>query len=318
MNKKVLLIITLLLILATLALVTIPILKFEYEKRFVSLDDKAKIDLMAKVSSRLDLYNTLVDQLPKSLEEVNLKMDLKKNGAFFAFIKNELKYSPLEDSLYTLCATFSTDIPKLNFITFEQKADKGNLPLGYQCFKLRAFSSHATAKVIEDKPYTGGVKSFADSHIQSVKNDSLYTLNSYTTSYTLSNGHSNDDINKVPGITKESGHAFFPWGFFNDTPNEWGLIAQSYDIKTSSPKALTVKIFFTQPVKLSNISNLFSNCQLVDCYSWEAVGISIKDAKIPLASLPQTGVDSKTFSTKDVVSDEQFKELDIKVIRVNN
>lgn len=274
------------------------------------LSDENKKDLMGKVAYYIDQSYQKSKKLPLNLTDIDLSLVKGLNQQTNIFVSQELKYMPLSEGKYNLCVVFKNQIADLPSAYFEEKIDIKNPASSYQCYRFMVFRQSVYTTIEPPISKTPGSITFSDSRISTITNDVIYTSNSFTTIYTLV-GVSNDAINKKPGITKETGYFNFPYGFFSEIPNEWGLIG-------SNGGPVTVKIIFKNPTALKNISNLFSNCQLIDCYSWKAIGITKQNTTVSLSDSIVAGKDAFTFSSQEISSSESFKELDITVTRTDN
>lgn len=284
------------------------------------INDSKRDDYMGKIAFLIDKYYQDNNSLPTDLSQLDFSsIGINSDQTLSSYVQNELKYIP-SNGIYLLCAKFTQNKDSLNTIYFRQKSDSNPAGPGYQCFLLAPFyKSISTTAVTDD---TSGLPNITlstmilDPHIDKVTSDALYTLKGYTTTYTL-NGHSNEEINQAPGISQESGKGNFPNGLFSQNPQEWGLIAQ-VESPGQAATPIVAKVIFKVPVQLSSITNYFGNCQLVDCYSWQAAGIDTNNKLINLVPATIAGKDAKSPSIGIVGSNSLFKEVDITILRTDN
>lgn len=285
-----------------------------------TLNDTAKDDILSKIAFYIDKFYQEAETLPVTLSQLPLGPINRLYKGAREFVNSKVKYIPSSNdpsSNYLLCASFDSTIEKLTTAYFVRKTKDGDGPSGFQCFELKVFASSSSSTVMPTTKYEGPTV-IQDTHIESVKTDAKYTLGEYTTAYTLVDGRSNQSINNEPGFIEEFGYHHFPYGFFSEDVKEWGLIAKAFDINSNAPIPITVQITFKQPVKLLRVSSLFSNCQIIDCYKWQVSGVTQENEQFLLGDDIQTGKDAKSYSTQEIVSDKEFKEIKIFVTRVDN
>lgn len=130
-----------------------------------------------------------------------------------------------------------------------------------------------------------------------------------SSSATFSNALEDNNIAEVTTDAKNIIKSNFPYGFFNNNPNEWGLI-------NDSPDPVKVFIKFKKPVKIKSISSYFTHCPYQECNVWWASYKKIHNGKeISTNLVPTTSADSD-FESKPsfdpfVDENQSFTEIEI-------
>lgn len=303
----------------------------------VAITDKMRHEYLSKISQAINVYASKTGAKPENLAAIDLNsLGFDLDPQFQAFVKDEVKYIiPAND--FVLCAAFDAPSDKLYNPFFSRKVSVANIAQELQCFEMTISNINTYNKPVEENSditgfgsrevkKTTAATSFSDPKIAALTRDEnpvTITHKSFTTHYNLNNG---GQVNITPGITKETGTMNFPYGFFSDATNEWGFIGiprkqvfiEERKLLTTENTPLVIQVTFTEPVKLSSVSNLFSNCQNVDCYSWSVDGVTASGQTIPLIEKTISGKDSRIASVKGVSSDELFKSVSISVERIES
>lgn len=106
----------------------------------------------------------------------------------------------------------------------------------------------------------------------------------------------------------ESQKNLFHASFFNSYMSEWGILNR-YD------EPVKVTVTFSRPTKIQSISNIFTGCEVPDCYVWKAVGITM-DGEIAML-VEKAAATSYNPSEEKVESEELFEKAILTAERVN-
>ncbi len=105
----------------------------------------------------------------------------------------------------------------------------------------------------------------------------------------------------------ESQKNLFHASFFNSYMSEWGILSR-YD------EPVKVTVTFSQPTKIQGISNIFTGCDVPDCYQWSAEGIT-QDNKV--VTLVKNAIATNfNPSEETIISDEVFEKVVLTAERI--
>jgi hypothetical protein len=103
------------------------------------------------------------------------------------------------------------------------------------------------------------------------------------------------------------GSALFPGGLFSQNDSEWGLVNLNDD-------SVTLSIYFKQPTQVKSVSNIFTDCNKINCYNWTAYGVNEDNTLLQL--IPPTQASENTPSKRVIQSNIKLKELHVTVARM--
>lgn len=195
--------------------------------RAIRLDSIRRNDL-SNIKSRIDSYYSANYKLPKNIK------DAVKSSKYVKILDPETnkpyEYYMTDKNSYKLCATFKTKYPKNDISIEVDYSYSTNLyhKSGYNCFNFDVKSNQYSYNYPTSTPSQPPIK-FADDKILNVTTTSPY-----------------DQSSK------------FPEGFFTSNPQEYGLV-------NDKNQNVYVTVSFIKPVKLSQITTSFANCESTSC-----------------------------------------------------
>lgn len=249
-----------------------------FETRARKFDDE-RIKDIRNLSSSIQGYYTKNSVLPKTLSELdNSSYYLSPNSKKDPETGEEYEYSVTNSTNYDICATFATDSDK-DKDPYSYYSKEFNHPKGYHCFNLE-IQNYSRKSASTSTTSTQKTITFQDEKIESVISNAS-KLQSFTT------------VN-------------FPFGFFSSNSDEWGLI-------NYADKSVTVTIKFKAPVKISSLSNTFTNCSGANCYTWTAVGTTKNKKAVVL--IKETVANNNIASKQKIDSTEEFDVIELTATR---
>lgn len=251
--------------------------------------DQIRVSDINNLSGSIDGYYRQNKKLPEKLSDLSSVL----YPAYPVYNKNkdpetnkEYEYTPTGQTTYKLCANFAaaSDDQKESFFKKYSgyQGREFTHPKGYYCFELEVPSNVINQNTYTSAPSSATVKkttTYQDNKIE------LITTNTPTSQIQNSN---------------------FPFGFFSNDQEEWGLINYA-----NEPVVVIVK--FKELVKIKSISNIFTHCHVQNCYTWDAVGIK-EDGNAQILVSPTLA--SENIESKQIVSSAiSLKEVRIVVNR---
>lgn len=205
--------------------------------------DQIRVSDINNLSGSIDGYYRQNKKLPEKLSDLSSVL----YPAYPVYNKNkdpetnkEYEYFPTGQTAYKLCADFAaaSDDQKESFFR-KYSGYQGREfihPKGHYCFELEVPSDVINQNAVTS--VAGKTTVYQDEKIESA-----------TTSAQLS----------------QIRYSNFPFGFFSDNQDEWGLI-------NYASESVVVTVKFKNSVKIKSISNIFTHCPVLNCYTWDAMG----------------------------------------------
>lgn len=241
--------------------------------------DQTRVSDISSVKNKIESYYRTNKKLPEKLSDLTLS-SYEKDNIRDPETNQEYEYSTISSTSYKICAIFSTASDK-NKDPYSYYGDSYVHPKGNYCFDLKIPASTIKAANKSNTATTlQKTTTFKDKNISSAETSAL-NIQTFTS------------VN-------------FPYGFFSENTNEWGLI--NYE-----NKSVSVTITFKEPVKIKSISNTFTHCVTKNCYTWSVTGTT-KDKEV-VDLLTEVKGNSDLESKQKVDSNKQISEVKITVIR---
>ncbi len=203
--------------------------------------DETRVLHLRKIKRNIENYAATQNFLPESLRSL-----IKTKGSLM--IKDpetdeEYDYDVIDENTYKLCAVFATESP----VGGAEVDPSFRHKEGRQCF-----SFFVNFKRRQYDYY-----------------DYLYPTYSYYTPFPTPTPMIIED-EKIESVTTNVLYEIssnFPYGFFSDNENEYGII-------NYHDEPVSVTVTFKEPEVLTQIENVFAACSGDDCFIWNAVGVT--------------------------------------------
>lgn len=243
------------------------------QARDQKFDEERVQDIQSLKSSIQNYYydNKILPKTLSALDSTSYNYD--ENNKKDPQTGHEYEYSTTSSIGYKICATFNLDSSeKKDSYSYYGYNKEFQHPKGYHCFTFKVQGSQTSS--VKKQTTT-----LLDEKIKEVTTDA-----------------------KSIDTTRSN----FPYGFFSNDPNEYGLL-------NSESITVTVTVKFKNPVKIKSISNTFPLCGYSECETWSVVGTTSKnetkqlitDAKVPG---DKTG---KRITTQAVTAEDEFNSTTI-------
>lgn len=235
--------------------------------------DQTRVSDINNLSYSIENYYRQNKKLPEKLSDL-AKSDYLSNRTKDPETNKDYEYLPTNQTTYQICANFATTTDKQrdDYLKYINSPGKDfNHPKGHYCFDLKIPSdviNQVNTYTPLPSPTTTAVRkttTYKDNKIESVITSA--------------------QISQIQNSN-------FPFGFFSDYPDEWGLINYANE-------SVVVTVKFKEPVKIKSISNIFTHCLMANCYKWDAVGID-KDGVTKTLVGPTTA--SENIESKQIVN----------------
>lgn len=244
--------------------------------RAIRLDSQRRNDL-SNIKHRIDNYHSVNNKLPNSIQEAITDTNYVK--ILDPETDKPYEYYVIDPNSYKLCATFKTKYPANNTskVTSYSSSSSFYHEKGYNCFSLEIRSDQIGYNYFTPTPVLPAIK-FEDDKILDVTTSTPY-----------------DQSSK------------FPEGFFNSNVNDYGLV----NYKNQN---VYVTVKFIDPVKLSEITNTFAECQVSSCDTFNGTilfSIEGETSDYQRVSLGNNLKPSDTgmVSKITVTTDKEFKKM---------
>jgi hypothetical protein len=272
-----------------------------FEARATMLDNQ-RMERLRQIENSVQMYASQHGNILESLADIKTTPGFLASNTLDPETHQQFEYSRLNEAKFQVCATFSTKNAlgtEANGQDFSEFAHQS----GHQCFEFAIPQQEAGRGPItwspqrqypSDEPVFLAPSplpspspvpkpKFADKHIQLITTDA-----------------------------KNITYSNYPWGFFNDNMNDWGLINYNND-------PVRVTVTFTQPVKISKISAMFSNCLADTCCNWSATGKTNSGTNMQLfsdAKSPNQADKVERWTESNVSSDQAFSSITFNINRI--
>lgn len=244
--------------------------------RAIRIDSQRRNDL-SSIKYRIENYYSTNNKLPGYIQEA--VMDDSYVKILDPETNKPYEYYVIGSNSYKLCATFKTKYPSGNPSRVSNYSYSSNFyhDKGYYCFSFDVKTSQYKYNYLTPSPINPLIK-FEDNNIQDVTTSTPY-----------------DQSSK------------FPEGFFNSSINDNGLV-------NYRSQNVYVTVNFIKPVKLSEITNTFAECNIPSCDNYNGTfffsveGETEDYQRISLGNNlkpADTGMISKII----VTTDKEFKKM---------
>ncbi len=245
--------------------------------------DELRVQRLRKVQRSVDDYAALHNKLPSELEDA---VDGKASDSIKdPETEKEFEYTRISENMYKLCAEFKTDSSDNGYELYEEFRHSE----GRECF---SFSVEIKK---QQKDYF----------------DYVYPTYSYSYPTPTPKELGDSKVESVTTATNYESNSDFPYGFFSNNTEDYGLINYKNE-------PVTIVVTFKKPEKIASITNIYSACSGEECNVWTATGITedgkteqiVKDTQ--LADSPNT---ESAITSATVTSATAFKKVSLNVKR---